>query len=101
MAKVKGICAYGGKWRSCCVVYRVIFRQHISVYVRNIENTLIKITEQHFQDVSKKVQHDKSPDTFMAHFAQHLTKKPTPQQCCKIMISEIPSTAKPIRLMIT
>ena len=40
--------------------------------------------EQHFQDMAKKVQHDKSSDTFAAHFAQNFNHKPTAQQCPEI-----------------
>ena len=41
--------------------------------------------EQHYQDVAKKVQHDKNSDTFVAHFAHHFDQKLTRQQCREIM----------------
>ena len=44
-----------------------------------------KRMEQHFQDMAKKVQHDKNSDTFVAHFAHHFDQKLTRQQCREIM----------------
>ena len=46
---------------------------------------LKKRTEQHFQDIAQRVQHDKNSDTFAANFAQHFDPKPTPQQFREIM----------------
>ena len=90
----KGTCAYGGERRACCVVYKVPLRLCISAYVGNTQNTPKKRRQQNFQDVAQKVQHDKNPDSFAAHFAQHFNQKPTPQQCLEIMKPEILSTVK-------
>ena len=55
-----------------------------------------KITEQYFQDVVQRVVNDKNSDSFDAHFAKHLTKKPSPQQCREIMSFDILYTVNPI-----
>ena len=47
--------------------------------------------EQHFQDVAQKLQYNKNSYTFAAHCYQNLYHKPTTQQCCEIMKSEISS----------
>ena len=51
----------------------------------NAQNTLQKRMEKHFQDMAKKVQHDKNSDTYAAHYAQHLNQKLTPRQCREMM----------------
>ena len=73
-----------------------MYRKHPSFYVGNIQNNLKKRTEQHFQGVAQKVQCDKTPDSFAAHFAQHFNQKLTPQQCREILIFRILSTVNPI-----
>ena len=35
-------------------------------------------------------------DSYTAHFAQHFSKKPSPQQCCTIMDFDILSTVNAI-----
>ena len=60
-----------------------------------------KKMEQHFQDVAQKVQHDKNPDTFAAHFAQNFNQKPTPQHFREIMIFKILFRVNPIGSMKT
>ena len=67
----------------------------------NTQNTQQKKTEQHFQDLAQKVQHDKNSDTFAARFNQRFDQKPTPQQCREIMKSEILSKVNPIGSMKT
>ena len=62
---------------------------------------LLKIMEQHFQDLDQKVQHDENLDTFEAHFAQYFNQKPTPQQCHEIMSFWIIYMLNPIGLMKT
>ena len=57
--------------------------------------------EQHFQDAAQELQHDKSSDTFAAHFAQHLGRKSTLQQCREIKKLNILSKVNPIGLMKT
>ena len=76
-------------------------RKYLSVIVEITQNTLKKRTEQHFHDVSQKLQHNKTLDTFAAHFDQHFDQNPTPKQCHEIMILETLSTANPIGLMKT
>ena len=76
--KVKVIFDYVGECRLCYVVYNVICKICILVYVGNTQNN-IKIMEQHFQDVAQKIQHDENSDTFAAHFSQYLNPKLTPQ----------------------
>ena len=57
--------------------------------------------EQHFQYVPQKVMNDNNSDYFAAHFAKYFTKKPSPQQCRKIMSFEILSTVNTIGSMKT
>ena len=61
--------------------------------------------EQHFQDVAKKVTNNNNSDSFAANFAAHFakifTQKPSPQQCVKIMSSNILSTVNHIGSMKT
>ena len=37
MNKVKVTSAYGGKWRSYCVVYEAMWNMNISIYVGNTQ----------------------------------------------------------------
>ena len=57
--------------------------------------------EQHFQDVAQKVANNKNSDSFAAHFATHFTRKPSSQECRKIMSFYIISTVNPIGSMKT
>ena len=61
----------------------------------------LKKTEQHFQYVAQKVMHNKTPDSFAAHFARYFTPKPSPQKCRKIMSFKILYTVNPIGSMKT
>ena len=55
------------------VFYKVNFKLFNSIDIGNIQKTLNKITEQHFQDVAQKVQCNKKLDSFAAHFDRYLT----------------------------
>ena len=57
--------------------------------------------EQNFQYVAQKVMNDKNLDSFATHFAKHFTKKPSPQQCRKIMSFNILYMVNPIGSMKT
>ena len=57
--------------------------------------------EQHFQDIAQKFANNKNSDSFAAHFAKHFTRKPSPQECCKIMSFDILSTVNTIGSMKT
>ena len=57
---MKVTCSCGGECRTYCVVYKVACRQCISFYVGKTQNTLKNRMEQHFQDVTQKVQYDKT-----------------------------------------
>ena len=59
MIEVKCTCDYVGECRSCCVFHEVMFRQFLSIYLVNTQNTLKKITEQQFQYVAQKLHNDK------------------------------------------
>ena len=51
-----------------------------------------KRMEQYFQDVAQKFANNKNSDSYAAHFAQHFTQKPSPQECRKILSFGILST---------
>ena len=57
--------------------------------------------EQHFQDVAQKFINDKNLESFANHFAEHFTKKTSPQQCRKIVSFGVLSTVNPIGSMKT
>ena len=57
--------------------------------------------EQHFQDVVQKIANNKNSESFAAHFDKHFTQKLSPQQCRKIICSNILSTVNPISSMKT
>ena len=97
--KVNVRCVYGGECRRCCVIYKVTCKCYGDFYLENTENTLKKQMEQHFQHVAQKVANDKNLETFAAHFAKNITKKPIPQQRCKIMSFYIIYSVKPIGSM--
>ena len=97
--KVKGTCACGGECRACCVVYKVVWRLCLIVYMVNTQNSLKNKMEEHFQEVAQRVHHDKNSDTFVAHYAQPFDQKPTPQQYREIMKFNIFSTVNPIGMI--
>ena len=93
------MCACRGECYRWCVVYKATCKLCGDFYV-NTQNTL-KIMEQHLQDVTPKVIHNKNSDSFAAHYVKHFTQKPSPQKCCKIMSFEIIYAVNPICSMKT
>ena len=57
--KVKVTCYYGGDCRVCCVVYKVMCKIFLSMYVAKYSKHPPKRMEQHSEDAAQKVQHDK------------------------------------------
>ena len=58
MTKVKVTCTYGVGCRSCCVFFKVEYKECISVYVGNTSKK--NRMEQHFQYLAQNVQYYKN-----------------------------------------
>ena len=71
--KINIRCVYGGGCRRFCIIYKVTCNFLGQFYVGDTQNTL-KTMEQHFQDVSQKVENDYNSGSFAAHFAKHFTQ---------------------------
>ena len=56
--------------------------------------TFRKKRKKRFREVFQKVQWDKNLDSFAAHFSQHVTEIPSPQQHRMIIYFNILSTVK-------
>ena len=89
--KVNGICAYKSECRIFFVIYKITYKYCGGLYVGNTQNKL-KIMEQHFQYVAKKLIHDNNSYSFAAHYVRHFKRKPIPQEYCDIMSFGIIST---------
>ena len=76
--KGNGRYVYKVECRRCCVIYKVTCKCCSDFYIGNTQNTL-KRMEQHFQDVAQKFMIYKNSYSFAAHYAKHLTQKPSAQ----------------------
>ena len=64
-------CAYKGKCRSRCIIYKLTFSMCDAIYIGNTQQTFKKMMDGHFSDLQRILKNGKKSDSFAAHFVQN------------------------------